>query len=130
MERLLRVRKKLKSKKPDFKRQDHWRGGPLKSGYRKPKGIDNKSRMKLKNKAKMANVGYSSPKCVRGFHPSGLRPHRIFNIQQLKNLHHHSDLVIVGASVGNKKKKEILKEAKKRKLKIANPEVFDIEESE
>ena len=130
MQRLLRIRTQLKKKKPNFRRSGFWRGGSLKEGYRKPKGIDNKSRMKLKSKLKMANIGYSSPKVIMGFHPSGLRPHIINCIADLKNLKPKIDIVIVAGSVGAKKKKEILDEAKKRKLKIANPNIKQKEEEE
>lgn len=130
MERLLRVRAQLKKKKPNFRRSGFWRGGPLKQGYRRPKGIDNKLRMKLKSKPKMINIGYSSPKHVRGLHSSGLRPHIINCIADLNNLKPKIDIVIVAGSVGAKKKKEIIDEAKKRKLKIANPNIKQKEEEE
>ena len=130
MERLLRVRAQLKRKKPTFRRSDFWRGGSLKKGYRKPKGIDSKLRMKLKSKLKMANIGYSSPKHVKGLHPSGLKPHIVYTIMDLKNLKSKVDIVIVAGSVGTKKKKEIVDDAKKRKLKIANPNIKQKEDKE
>ena len=124
MQRLLRVRAQLKKKKPTFKHKCAWRGGSIaKQGYRKPKGVDNKSRMKLKNKPKMANIGYSSPKVVRGYHPSGLDPKIVHNVMDLKNLKTKLNIVIIAASVGLRKKREIVDAATKKKLKIANPTI-------
>ena len=78
----------------------------------------------------MANIGYSSPKHVKGLHPSGLKPNVVYNVMDLKNLKSKVDIVIIAGSVGTKKKKEIVDDAKKRKLKIANPNIKQKEDKE
>ena len=70
-ERLLRIRSAQKSKKPDFNRQESWRYKRVKSSWRRPRGRDSKMRKKKGGWPKLVNVGYCSPKKVRGFHPSG-----------------------------------------------------------
>ncbi|MEM2129991.1 MAG: eL32 family ribosomal protein, partial [Candidatus Bathyarchaeia archaeon] len=45
---LVKKRKKEKAKKPKFHRQESWRYERLKENWRKPRGIDNKMRRKVK----------------------------------------------------------------------------------
>ena len=61
---------KIRTKKPGFERQESWRYKRLKPNWRRPKGIDNKMRRKIKGWPATVNVGYRGPKVVRGLHPS------------------------------------------------------------
>jgi len=45
---LVEKRQKEKSKNPKFRRQESWRYKRLKENWRKPRGIDNKMRKKVK----------------------------------------------------------------------------------
>lgn len=119
--RLLRVRKKLNSKRPKFLRSETWKHKSFKNDpkWRKPKGKDNKMRMKRSGKQPLVSVGYRGPKEVRGTHASGLKEVMISNPGQIEGL--ENVIVRINASVGNKKKIEIVKKAVMSNLKIANP---------
>ena len=61
------------TKKPTFKRQEHWRYKKLGDSYRRPRGKLSKRRRYQARKPAMARVGYGSPKATRGLHPSGYK---------------------------------------------------------
>ncbi len=121
--RLLRVRKKINSKRPKFLRHETWKKKTFQNNpkWRKPRGKDNKMRMKRSGKQPLVSVGYRGPKEIRGTHASGLKEVMISNPNQIKGL--ENVIVRIGASVGNKKKIEIVKNAVNSNLKIANPSI-------
>ncbi|UCH01486.1 MAG: 50S ribosomal protein L32e [Candidatus Bathyarchaeota archaeon] len=126
---LLRARKLLKSKKPEFVRQESWRYKRVKSSWRKPKGIDSKMRIKKKGWPKSIQIGYRSPKKVRGFHPSGFKEIIIHNVDDLERVN-SGNVVRIGGTVGMKKKLNIIMRAKELKIQIVNPRgVEEIEPS-
>jgi large subunit ribosomal protein L32e len=126
---LLRARKLLKSKKPEFVRQESWRYKRVKSSWRKPKGIDSKMRIKKKGWPKSIQIGYRSPKKVRGFHPSGFKEIIIYNVDDLERVN-SGNVVRIGGTVGMKKKLNIIKRAKELNIQIVNPRgVEEIEPS-
>jgi ribosomal protein L32E len=99
------------------------KGKGKKAKWRKPTGRDNKMREKRKGYDSVVSVGYSKDKKVRG-KINEKTPVEIFNILELKNLK-ENEIGVVG-SVGKKKKLEIAKYAKEKKieLKNMNPESF------
>jgi large subunit ribosomal protein L32e len=117
---LLRTRKLLKSKKPEFVRQESWRYKRVKSSWRRPKGIDSKMRIKKKGWPKSIQIGYRSPKKVWGFHPSGFKEIIIYNVTDLERVN-SGNVVRIGGTVGMKKKLNIIKRAKELKIQIVNP---------
>jgi len=119
--RLLRMRKKLNSKRPKFLRTETWKHISFKNDpkWRKPRGKDNKMRIKRSGKQPLVSVGYRGPKEVRGTHASGLKEVMISTPGQIDNL--ENVILRINASVGNKKKIEIVKRAVQSNLKIANP---------
>ena len=124
--RLLRVRKKLNSKRPKFLRTETWKKKSFKNDpkWRKPRGKDNKMRMKRSGKQPLVSVGYRGPKEVRGAHASGLREVIVSNPGQIDGL--ENVIIRINATVGNKKKIEIVKKAVKSNLKIANPSLTHV----
>ncbi|KSW12372.1 50S ribosomal protein L32 [Pyrodictium occultum] len=122
VERLLRVRKRLKSKKPEFLRTLWWKFPKFKNDpkWRRPKGIDNPIRLKLKGRQPMVEIGYGSPAAVRGFHPTGLQPVRVSSPAELENLDPSRHIVYIAAGVGLRKRLEILKKAREKGFKVAN----------
>jgi large subunit ribosomal protein L32e len=123
------VRKKLNSKRPKFLRTETWKHKSFKNDpkWRKPKGKDNKMRMKRCGKQPLVSVGYRGPKEVRGTHASGLKEVMISNSGQIEGL--ENVIIRINASVGNKKKIEIVKKAVKSNLKIANPSLTHVKVS-
>jgi len=74
--RLLRIKTYLNLKRPKFVRQESWRYVRVSPSWRKPRGIDNKMRVKLKGYPKLPSIGYRNPKLVRGLHPTGYEAYR------------------------------------------------------
>ncbi|MEX2703093.1 MAG: 50S ribosomal protein L32e [Candidatus Baldrarchaeota archaeon] len=133
-EKLLELRKKIKSKKPDFVRYESWRYKRVKPNWRKPKGIDSKVREKRKGWIKMPDIGYRSPKVVRGLHPSGFEEVLVYRPEDLEKLDPTKHAVRIAHTVGTRKRLTILEKAEELELVVLNPaeEVRrgEIEESE
>jgi len=127
MKEKLELRKAIKKRKPNFLRQDAQRVKRLAKKWRQPKGMHSKIRRKFGGKRVQPSPAYSSPKEVRGLHPSGLKEVRVENPKGLEVVNPKTDGVIISSKVGIKKKIAILKEALKLKLTILNekqPENF------
>ncbi len=122
LERLLRVRKRLKSKKPTFLRTLWWKFPKFKNDpkWRKPKGIDNPMRLKLKGYPPLVEVGYRSPAKVRGLHPTGLKPVVVHSVSELEKLDPTKHLVVIASTVGLRKRLEIMAKAREKGFRVAN----------
>lgn len=122
LQRLLRLRKKLKSRKPEFLRTLWWKFPKFKNDpkWRKPKGIDNKMRLRLKGYPPIVEVGYRGPAAVRGLHPTGLEPVLVHNEKELEGLDPTKHIVVIASSVGLKKRLKILEKAHQLGLRVAN----------
>lgn len=99
------------------------KGKGKKAKWRKPTGRDNKMREKKKGYPAVVSLGYSKDKKVRG-KIKEKTPVEIFNIPGLEKL--GKDQIGVVGNVGKKKKIEIAKYAKDKKivLKNLNAEAF------
>lgn len=122
--RLLRVRKKRKAKKPDFRRQEAYRYVRLKDEWRKPKGRHSKLRKGEKARGKKPSVGHMSPPGVKGLTKQGYKPVLVSNKASLSGIDPAHEAVVIGSSVGKKKKMEIVIEAERMKIKILNAYKF------
>lgn len=123
--RLLRLRAKLKRKKPKFLRQEWWRFDKFKNDpkWRRPKGTDSKMRMKLKGKARSPSIGWSSPRLVRGLHPSGYEDVLVHNVKELEMLDPQRQAARIAHTVGKRKRMAIIERAKELGIKILNARV-------
>ena len=126
---LLRTRARQKSAKPHFIRQESWRYKRVGTGWRRPRGIDSKMRLKLKGRPKSVAVGYRSPKLVRGFHPSGFEEKLVYNVKDLEKVK-PGLVVMIGHSVGLAKKRKIVEKAKELGLRVLNMRGVDVGELE
>jgi large subunit ribosomal protein L32e len=120
MNRLLRLRFKLKMKKPDFIRQEAHRHKRLGEKWRRPKGRHSKMRLKWKEKPPVVEIGYRSPKAVRGLHPSGLEDVLVYNVKDLEKLNPETQGARIASTVGKRKKIEIIKRARELGIRILN----------
>jgi large subunit ribosomal protein L32e len=118
-ERLLRVRVRQKSKKPEFNFHDSHKKKRLGTSWRKPRGLHNKLRQQVAAKGKLVKPGFGSPRAVRGFHPSGKPEMLVNNVAEL-NLA-QGCAVRIASSVGMKKRLDIQTEAEKLGIKVLNP---------
>lgn len=123
--RLLRLRAKLKRKKPKFLRQEWWRFDKFKNDpkWRRPKGTDSKMRMKLKGKARSPSIGWSSPRLVRGLHPSGYEDVLVHNVKELEMLDPQRQAARIAHTVGKRKRMAIIERAKELGIKVLNARV-------
>ncbi|MFH1445265.1 MAG: 50S ribosomal protein L32e [Nanoarchaeota archaeon] len=116
----LKLRKKIKKKKPEFKRQEQWRYKRLKKGWRKPKGIDSKLKKGKKSRGKTVRPGYSSPISVRGLTKSGHKIVRIHNVKDVDKIQHANEVGLIASGIGAKKRAEIIKYAEEKNVHIMN----------
>ena len=117
-ERLLRVRTRQKSKKPEFNFHDSHKKKRLGTSWRKPRGLHNKLRQQVAAKGKLVRPGYGSPKAVRGYHPCGLPEVLVNNVAELEKAKGFA--VRIAAAVGKKKCLEIEAKASEAGLKVLN----------
>lgn len=120
LEKALRVRARIKKKKPNFVRQESWRYHRLKENWRRPRGIDNKMRRKIKGWPPTVSVGYRSPKASRNLHPSGYEEVLVHNIDELQKVNPKTQAVRIAHTVGKKKRAQILIQARKKKITVLN----------
>lgn len=127
IKKLLGVRKKLRQKTPPFRRTDLFRHAKLLNNERwnKPKGRDNKIRRR--KRGAQVQVGYGGPKAIRGMHGNGMWEVMIHNTNDLEGVDAKTHAIRIGATVGNRKKAEIVAEAEKLKIKVLNPAVFKLQ---
>jgi len=112
--------KTLKKKKPNFYRQDAHKKPKLGFKWRKPKGSDSKMRRNLKGYRKSPDTGYGSAKVFRGLHPSGLTMLVVNQISQLQGIDPKVTGILLSATLGQRKRVDIVKEAEKNKITILN----------
>ncbi len=115
----LEHRGKIKHRKPAFNREDwHKRKAVSDSGWRKPRGKHSKMRQGFQGHQSLVNPGYGSPSDVYGLHSSGYLPVRVCNPEDLSVLDKSVHAVVIAATVGAKKKIEMVKKAITLGLKI------------
>lgn len=118
--RLLTIRKVQKGKKPEFRRQESWRYKRVHTSWRRPKGIDSKMRLKMGGRPKSVEIGYGSPKQIRGRNGSGHEEVLVFNAESLSKVN-QSQVVRIGHVVGQRKRVSILEKARTLGLYVVNP---------
>lgn len=123
LKKLVELRKKVKSKKPEFQRQESWRYKRVKENWRKPRGIDSKMRRKIKGWPATVNIGYRGPKMARGLHPSGMKEVLVYNVDDLREIDPKTEAIRVAHTVGARKRSEIFNRAKELGIRILNPGV-------
>lgn len=124
MKELLELRRKLKKKKPKFLRQDAHKVKKLEKKWRAPKGRHSKMRFKLRSYRKQPSIGYSSPRKIRGFDSKGRVEVKVETINDLEKIKENR-VIVIGSTVGTKKKITILKKAQEKNLHVKNVDNID-----
>jgi len=121
-ERLLEIRKRMKKKRPSFRRVESWRYDRVKDSWRKARGIDSQTRKKTKTGVRSPSIGYRSPKKIRGLHPSGYQEVRINNKNEMErlNLNPKTHAIKISGRLGSKKRLDLIDYAQKRNFLILN----------
>ena len=119
-EKALELRKRAKKKKPNFVRHEGWRYKRLSEGWRRPRGLDNRMRRKIKGWPPTVNVGYRGPKVARGLHPSGYKEVLVHNTNDLEEIDPKTQAIKIAHTVGKRKRAKILVEARKKKIIVLN----------
>lgn len=98
-----------------LERQERWR---------RTRGQDNKTRLRIKGFPKPVMVGFRTPKAIRYLHPAGLREVIVNNVSEIEALKESKDSVIlrISGKVGLKKRLEIISKAKELGFRVANGE--------
>jgi len=118
---LLKLRESIRKSRPKFLRQESWRYVRLKEGWRKPKGIDSKMRKMVKGWPRLVKIGYRTPAAARGLHPSGFRDVLVSTVGELEKLNPETDAVRLSATLGARRRLELIKRAEELGLKVLNP---------
>ncbi len=116
----LQVRARARNKKPAFNRPESWRYDKFSLSWRRPKGLDNKVRRKIKGWPPGPSMGYKGPKVARGLHPSGYREVLVYNVEEIKAIDTATQAARIAHTVGRKKRALIIAEAKRLNAKVLN----------
>lgn len=119
-QKALRIRARVKSKKPAFVRPESWRYMRLKENWRRPRGLDHKIRRKIKGWPASVSTGYRGPRIARGLHPSGYREVLVFNIVDMQEIDPKTQAIRIAHTVGKRNRAKIIAEARKNRISILN----------
>jgi len=123
-ETLLIIRNKLKARKPTFKRQDFHKKKRIGTKWRRPKGHQNKMRLKLKSYARSRSSGFGSPLAVKGLSRKGLTQNVVATKKDFESLDPKVDGIILSRTLGDRKRSDLVKVAKDKQFTVLN---FDVE---
>ncbi|MEM4239691.1 MAG: 50S ribosomal protein L32e [Candidatus Woesearchaeota archaeon] len=124
-EQMLKVRKQLKSKKPNFIREDYQKRACIPMPWRRPRGLHSKMRHRFAGHRALVDPGYGSPKEVYGLHPSGYEQIVIHTVEELSKLDPKSQGAILGSTLGMPKRIALLTKAKTMGIKVLNVKDID-----
>jgi large subunit ribosomal protein L32e len=121
--RELALRARARNKKPNFVRAESWKYDRFSLSWRKPRGLDNKIRRKIKGWPAGPSMGYKGPKVARFLHPSGYREVIVNNSDDLSTIDPNTQAARIAHTVGKRKRAVIIAKAKELSIKILNIKV-------
>lgn len=123
-EELLELRKKMKKKRPKFRRQEWFRMKRVGVKWRKPRGIHSKLREHRKARGALPRAGYRSPAAVRGLNKEGHREIVVRNLKDMEKINRKEEIAVIASAVGRKKRLAMLEYAQKNNIKVGNKNRF------
>ncbi|MEM4366623.1 MAG: eL32 family ribosomal protein [Candidatus Anstonellales archaeon] len=110
----------MKKRKPKFnvQNENRWPRIANRGSWRRPRGSDNKKRIRRKDRGASPRVGYKNSPNERSIHPSGIREVLIRNTSELEGL--KGVAVRLSAGLSRRKKKEIAEKASSMGLRVLN----------
>ncbi len=121
MQEALELRNSQSKSTPTFRRTEWFRYKRLsRSGWRRPKGMDNSQRKNLKYRGSKVRIGHGKVSTARGLHPSGFREVLVYNTLDLENLNPASEAARIGSTVGGRKREQIHLKADELGIRILN----------
>ncbi len=108
-----------KREHPTFARMNYGRTKRSRIGeaWRRPRGHDNKQKTGIGFAPKKPAIGYRQPRAIRGMHPTGARATLVHNLAEVAAA---QGLITISATVGAKKRADMMKIANERKLRVTN----------
>lgn len=85
--------------------------------WRKPRGIDLDRGIEHGFTPK---IGYRNKTAIRDFHPSGYREVLVHNVKEIENIDVKTQAIRISATVGKKKRNEIITKANEKKIWVLN----------
>ncbi|MCQ8892348.1 MAG: 50S ribosomal protein L32e [Candidatus Methanosuratincola sp.] len=119
-ESLLRKRQKIASRRPKFRRSESNRFPRLGDKWRSSKGIRSKMRLKKKGKWPIVETGYRGPRLTRGLNPKGMIEVLVHTPEDVEFVDPCFMAIRIAASVGKRKRAEIIKRAEEFGVEIVN----------
>jgi large subunit ribosomal protein L32e len=117
-ERLKELKKKLPTFRGRFGKKNIRKKSKAKwDKWRKPRSIDLDRGLQHGYRPK---IGYRTEKEIRGMHPSGYEEVRIENLNSLKTVDPKTQAIRISATVGKRKRNEIVTEANKKGIWVIN----------
>ena len=117
----LALRAAQKAKTPTFRRTEWFRYARLsRSGWRKPKGMDNKQRRNFKHRGSLVRIGHGKVAAARGLHPSGFSEVMVHNVGDLDAIDPAGEAARIGSAVGGRKRATIHARADELGIRVLN----------
>lgn len=126
-EQALKLRKALKSRKPNFIREDYQKRDCIPLPWRRPRGVHSKLRHRFAGHRALVNPGYGSPKEAYGLSPSGYEQILVHTISELQKLNSKTQGAILGSTIGLPRKIALLTKAKALGIRVLNVKDIDAE---
>jgi len=114
----------IRNRRPRFIRQDHHKKKKLSKKWRKPRGLHSKVGNKKMGYRITVSRGWRSPKQIRGFDKSGQKPVLIISTKDLEKVG-ENEVALLSSNLGLKKRIGLIKNAKKKGVKILNIKDID-----